>query len=309
MYSWWPRRDWSELRADWLTRFDGWHRVESTWTRIVYIQLRPRTAVLGYLLSLSLSLSLFSFSLLLVLILSCTSRPGIYPFLASRFPNSTYSVSHSLVRSKAVSQRRSTAREIPRTRYEFTFLLLYSTLACPPFCLLEPLVYLADLRLPYVSAARLSHWFHSLFLSLSFSPALSACIRMIMLFRRRRPLSFFFFFRLFFWPPLSSVAVDDERLHDAVSRSRKVRYGREEQSRKTERVSRRLAFASRREKRKEADPQIFNDSHMYTRVQRDATTTGSYRCGLLGTVPAVVLEGYAMYACAYVQRPASVLHM
>lgn len=53
---------------------------------------------------------------------------------------------------------------IPWTRYEFTFLLLYSTLACPPFCLLEPLVYLADLRLPYVSSAQLSHS-HSLSLS------------------------------------------------------------------------------------------------------------------------------------------------
>lgn len=84
----------------------------------------------------------------------------------------------SLCPTKTVSQQQSS--EIPRTRYEFTFLLLYSTLACPPFCLLESLVCLADLRLPYVSAARLSHrlLFSPFFPSLSRSrPIFSRYIR------------------------------------------------------------------------------------------------------------------------------------
>lgn len=88
---------------------------------------------------------------------------------------------------KTVSQQRGS--EIPRTRYEFTFLLLYSTLACPPFCLLESLVCLADLRLPYVSAARLSHrlLFSSSFYSLSPSlDPLPLYTRMIVLFLHRR---------------------------------------------------------------------------------------------------------------------------
>lgn len=94
----------------------------------------------------------------------------------------------SLCPAKTVSQQQSS--EIPRTRYEFTFLLLYSTLACPPFCLLESLVCLADLRLPYVSAARLSHrLLFSPFFPVSFSLSsdlLPLYTRMIVLFRRRR---------------------------------------------------------------------------------------------------------------------------
>lgn len=121
-----------------------------------------RTAVLGSL-PISLHLSLFSPAGPCPLFVPCAAAGDLsFPLpLDSPIPL-TSSLARSLVRSKAVSQRRSAAREIPRTRYEFTFLLLYSTLACPPFCLLEPLVYLADLRLPYVSAAQLSHRSHSL---------------------------------------------------------------------------------------------------------------------------------------------------
>lgn len=133
------------------------------------------------LLSLSFFSSFLSLSLFLFwsLSLSC-NVVGDLSFPCLSIPQS-HLLRLSLVGSKAVSQRRSYAtREIPRTRYEFTFLLLYSTLACPPFCLLEPLVYLADLRLPYVSAARLISLVPlslSLRLSFSLSFTLSACIR------------------------------------------------------------------------------------------------------------------------------------
>lgn len=56
--------------------------------------------------SLSLSLDL---SILLVLPSPRARGRGIYPFLASRFPNPTYSVSRA--RSKAVSQRRGSERD------------------------------------------------------------------------------------------------------------------------------------------------------------------------------------------------------
>lgn len=152
-----------------IGRLDPATAVESSprGLRSVRAYPRPRTAVSP------ISVSLFPFRRSLSLFSSPATRSGIYPFLASRFPNPTYSVSRSLVRKQSLSGvERLREREIPRTRYEFTFLLLYSTLACPPFCLLEPLVYLADLRLPYVSAARLISLV-PLFLSL----ALSARVR------------------------------------------------------------------------------------------------------------------------------------
>lgn len=238
-------------------------------------------------------------------------RPGIYPFLCLSIPQShllRLSLA-PLVRSKAVSQRRSAAREIPRTRYEFTFLLLYSTLACPPFCLLEPLVYLADLRLPYVSAAQLSHRSHSpssLSLSLSLFPPVYAHDHAVPTSSSALLFSLFLLFHFLFFPAAVIIVVVDVGLHDAVSRSRKVRYGRGEQSRKE---GTRVAFASRREKREEADPQIFNDARrsgvMYTRMRRDATTS-SYRCGLLGTVPLSFerLRDVCTRICIHV-RPAS----
>lgn len=232
-YSSQTARDWSVPRADWPTRLnDGTERCRVH----ADTQYTHSGRLFSGLFHLSSPISLLSRWSLSSLRLLHRGRGFILSF-ASRFPNPTYFVSRSLVRSKAVSQRRSTAREIPRTRYEFTFLLLYSTLACPPFCLLEPLVYLADLRLPYVSAAQLSHRSHSPSFSLSLFPPVYAHDHAV-------PTSsstlFFSLFLLFFFSLVAIViiVVVDVGLHDAVSRSRKVRYGRGEQSRKKERVSR-----------------------------------------------------------------------
>ena len=119
-------------------------------SRVSHSPSRSLSLPRGSSILLSLSPCNPSFSIVVVVSLSLS-----FSFFLSVRRSSVFSVEPA----KTVSQQQSS--EIPRTRYEFTFLLLYSTLACPPFCLLESLVCLADLRLPYVSAARLSHRLHS----------------------------------------------------------------------------------------------------------------------------------------------------
>lgn len=207
----------------------------------------------GCLSCFRLSLSLLQ--VLIPLVVSCNAV-GDLSFPCLSIPQS-HLLRLSLVGSKAVSQRRSAAtreRSLGRdmnSRSSFYIprspalhFACSSPLSTSPIC---------DYRM--CRPHGLSRWSHSF--SRSLFPPVYAPDHSV------PTSSFALLFCLFLLFRFSAVAVviviDDQDLRD-VNRSRKIRYGRGEQSR--EGGGNACRVASRREKRREDDPQIFNDMRM-----------------------------------------------